>query len=564
MTIAILAFAVFFLFRCCYRLSAFPAAVNEYREAADVQLTQAILEGDNPYLMQSLDVRRRTPPVLYQYSFLNSLICAAFAFVLGGKIILAHYVVALLSMIGSGILVYRLIAGYSDDTALPALGAMLVLFCHWRFGYLSTTPNSLGIFLTLLTFTCAVKPGIKNRTTLTAFLCVLLFYTKLYFVTIAGAIFIYELLYNRRKAWHFPLMCLFQGALSVLVISRFWPLYYTYSLYFLNTAYIWQAISRFLPIAASPALSSLPGALIAPGVALPAVVSLGDYLRSPVFLYVLQQYGYLLMTFCVPFAILGLSLILTVVRKNRAKHPGGKKKAAGTWNTNPDILHLAVIQAVLQGLCMLVLGRESGQYLSYYLQLWIPYVIVAALICYAVYLRVARPTLQTVLFAAIALVSIYLGYKKLPLHMLTEEEHAAWEQAQRYVDMYETPDKNSQNVYYSPLLAYMAMEKGKYVYNNGHTGVMQPAMRRIWKEDQKAHTVFPHAGEIIKMHFAYQDEIVSKIREHAYTLVTTDEEGLYVDEALLLENGYRKTDTLALAAGNAVYEVAFWIPEETL
>ena len=204
MTIAMLVFAVFFLCRCWIHLSAFPGAVNEYREAADVQLTQSFLNGENPYLLKSLDSTNDMPPVLYQYSFLNSAISALVALILGGNVVLAHYIVATLCMVGSAILTYLLIDRYSQNTALPMLGAILALFCHWRFGYLSTTPNSLGIFLTLLTFTVAVLPQVKGRAIITALLCVLLFYTKLYFVTIAGAIFIFYLFYDRKEAGNSP------------------------------------------------------------------------------------------------------------------------------------------------------------------------------------------------------------------------------------------------------------------------------------------------------------------------------------------------------------------------
>ena len=62
------------------------------------------------------------------------------------------------------------------------------------------------------------------------------------------------------------------------------------------------------------------------------------------------------------------------------------------------------------------------------------------------------------------------------------------------------------------------------------------------------------------MNLDYQQQILEDIRNHAYTLVTTDQEGMYVDEAILTENGYHRMDVLPLAVGNAVYDVEFWIP----
>ena len=60
------------------------------------------------------------------------------------------------------------------------------------------------------------------------------------------------------------------------------------------------------------------------------------------------------------------------------------------------------------------------------------------------------------------------------------------------------------------------------------------------------------------MNLDYQQQIVDNIRNHTYTLVTIDDDGMFVDEALLLENGYHCMDVLPLAVGNAVYDVEFW------
>ncbi len=529
MTIAIFAFAVFFLCRCGMHLLQFPGAVNEYREAADVQLTQAFLNGDNPYRLQSIEQERDMPPVLYQYSFLNSLICAGLAMLLGGRVILAHYILAVLAMIGSGILTYRLIDRYSQQTVLPMLGAVLTLFCHWRSGYVSTTPNSLGIFLTLLTFTITVYPKIKHKAILTAFLCVLLFYTKLYFVTIAGAILLYFLFYDRKEAFKYLGMCLGQGALSILLIQWFWPLYYTYSLYFINGTTVWASISRLIRINGS-----------AGGYAFMVSMFLGN---APIY-YVFEQFGYLIITFGALFVILLASMIAAMARKNKIHIEEN------------DVLSLAVIQIILQGLCLFVVGREDGAYLSYYLQLWMPYVILASLICLERFLKPSKTYLHLGLLAFVTLLSLYFGYRKLPLHMMTDEEITAWQQAQTHITEYGTAENG--NVYYAPELAYLAMEQGERTYNNGHTGVIYENTKEQWDKDKTAHVAFPYAGEIIQMNLDYQQMIQDSIRNHAYTLVTIDSDGLYVDETILTENGYHRMDILPLAVGNAVYDVEFW------
>ncbi|MCR5267073.1 MAG: hypothetical protein K6E16_00960 [Lachnospiraceae bacterium] len=542
MTIAILAFAVFFLCKCCIHLLQFPGAVGEYREAADVQLTQAFLNGDNPYRLASIEIERDIPPVLYQYSFLNSLIAAGIALLLGGRVILAHYVLALLCMTGSGVLAFRMIDRHSQQTVLPMLGGTLTLFCHWRSGYVSTTPNSLGVFLILLTAFIATSGKIRKKAAFTALLCVLLFYTKLYFVTIAAAIFIFFLCYDRREAVKFVAMCVAQGALSVLLIQLVWPLYFTYSFYFINGRLIWLPISRFLMkvggVFAQIGFTVLPQAFQSETI---------DYNRLQ---YVLEQYGYLITVFFPLFTLLLVSLVLATVKKRRIRV------------SENDALGFSVIAMITQGLCLFVVGREKGAYLSYYLQLFTPFVIIASLICMERYLHLQKEVMNLALIGVVALLSLYFGYRRLPLHMMTEQEVADWKQAEAYIDAYETEEAGREDVYYSPVLAYLAMERGKNVYNNGHVGVIKESVLGRFDRDLPAHSVFPHAGEITQMHVDYQNRIKQNVRDHAYKLVTVDSDAMYVDKELLLENGYRRIDTLPLAVGNAEYEVEFYTPAD--
>lgn len=549
MTIAILAFAVFFLCKCWIHISTVPYAVNEYREAADVQLTEAFLKGEIPYRLESLDAPGEMPPVLYQYSFLNSVVCALFSLLLGRRVVLAHYLVAFLSMIGSSILSFHLIGKRSGQTILPVLGAVLTLFCHWRFGYLSTTPNSLGIFLTLLTFTFAVSEKVKYKSVLVAGMCILLFYTKLYFVTFSIAVFLYFLLYDRLEAIKFLGMCICLGALSVLLIQYFWPLYFTYSVYFINGTNLWNSVSKIFKMTYSQG-SAFPSLQL-------VVLFLPDILFSSLSYvimfrtaetasqYVFEQFGYMATVFGPLFLILIYSLTLSVLKKRKIKIEEN------------DILILAVIQVIVQGLCMFVLGRGDGAYLSYYLQLWIPYVIIASLILAEKDIHFSREILKIAFIALLSFLLLYFGYKRLPLFMMTEEQEENWKQAKSYTDMCERGE-----VYYSPVLAYLAMDKGEQAYNNGHTGIMGERASSRWEEDQLAHKVFPDAGKIINQNLEYQERIKEKIREHSYALVTTDDEQLFVDDVFLSENGYKQIDELPLAVGNADYNVRFWVPKE--
>lgn len=545
--IVILVFAAYFLCKICINVFSHPYAVNEYREGADVQLTQAFLEDDNPYRLESLSDNRDSemPPVLYQYSFLNSALGAFVALFTGRNAVLALYILAVLSMIGSSLLVYFMIRRSVKNTSLPLLGAVLTLFCHWRFGYISTTPNSLGIFLILLTTFFATKEKMNSnlRLLLTAFLSVLCFYTKLYYVTVAFGVFVFYFLYKKSEAWKYFGYCIGLGVLSVVIIQIIWPLYFTYSVYFVNGMGLW-----FMPRALR--LGLVPGD--APAGALTMKVNI----NFTAFSYVFEQFGYLIVAFAALFAILIFSIITGVIKRRKIEITPG------------DTLALTSILSITQGLCLLFLGKADGAYLSYFLQLWMPFIIISSMICADKYvisllgdIKIIKNIklkqfLEVGFIAALAFVSIYFAYHKLPLHLMTDDEINDWDKACEYVDEFGTEE-----IYYAPELAYLAIFNDERAYDNGHVAVASEKGLQKWREDDFSQSVFPYADDIALQNIAYREDIAEGFKNHDYSLITLDDYGFLGDKEFnkqLEEYGYKRIDTLPLAVGNAVYNVEFW------
>lgn len=551
-SIAILIFAVFFLCRISINVFSHPYAVNEYREAADVQLTEAFLENDNPYLLESLDKNRESgmPPVLYQYSFVNSAIGAGISLFTGGNAVTALYILALLSMMGSAILVYFMIGRCVDNTTFPLLGAVLTLFCHWRFGYLSTTPNSLGIFVILLTVFIASSDKINGRwkAFLTALLSVLCFYIKLYYVTVAFGVFVFFFMYKKSEAWRFFLYCIGLGVASVLIIQLAWPLYFTYSIYFINGMGL-----RFIPrtIHFGAVMDSVSA----------GALTMSVKINFDAFSYVFEQFGYMFITFVGVFLVLIFSMITAVIYKRKIK-----------VCTN-DTLSLTVILSITQGLCLLVLGKADGAYLSYFLQLWMPFVIIASMICADRYVLndfilnskiIGDSRIRLVLgigFTAVySFASIYLGYHKLPLHIMTETEIEDWMTAEEYIEKFDP-----KRTYYVPELAYIADMHDERAYDNGHVAVASEKGLKKWENENFSQDVFGYADDIARQNIDYQNEIKEGFKNHEYKLVTLDDYGFFgdIDYYTELEGyGYELIDTLSLAVGNSTYDIQFWaLPE---
>ncbi len=585
MTIAMILFAVFFLCRCTSNMLTNLDYVREYREAADVQLTKAFLAGDNPYTLKSLDSSRTVPPVLYQYSFLNSAVAALFSFFCDGNVVLAHYLVALLSMILSGALVFKLLYERMSNTVIPVLCGVLTLFCHWRFGYLSTTPNSLGVFLTLLTFSLALGRDSHLRTFLIALLTVLLFYTKLYYISVAASILIYKWMRNRKEALRYLVACIIVGLASVLLISLVWPLYFTYSVYFINGMGL-----NFVPRLFKVRPATLP-TVIGQSMLPEAKLFLAGTFNSGPVLYVLKQFA----DVCIAFApVMGMLVVGCLYRiidaKSESAHGNADLKREKTEKaeesedveeahaSTKNLLRLSVIQVLVQGLWLCVLGRSNGTYLTYHLQLWMPYILITSCILFDEAFvnwpkkwnsdrisRMGKTALQILILGAFVFASLFFGYKKLPMHRMSAEEVRNWQQAEAYVVQYENQDQtknHNQNVYYVPELAYMGMKLGKNVYDNGHTAVASAKGLAKWENDLVGQYLFPYAGDIAKMHLRYQEQLRNQIENHELQLVTTDETGFLMNEELLSANGYYKLDTLPLSVGNVTYQVDFWVVEE--
>ena len=134
-TMAVLAAALFFVYRIVNAgLIALPYP-SELLEASNVALTEEFLSGRSPYTTAALG--RTIPGINYDYPFLNSLIAAGLAKITGVSAVTAHFIISLATILASGMIGYVIVRKYAQTTVSPILTAVLFMFCHWRFGYIS-------------------------------------------------------------------------------------------------------------------------------------------------------------------------------------------------------------------------------------------------------------------------------------------------------------------------------------------------------------------------------------------------------------------------------------------
>lgn len=510
-TLGIFAVLVWFLTNVARNMISTINYPSEILEPANVALTNLFYEGKSPYTLSALswDV----PGVNYDYPFLTSLVVAGLSHLTGIGTVSCHYYLSYLSIVLSGIIGYIIIRQYAKTTVAPVLGAFLFVLCHWRFGFVSAAPDDFGEFLFILTLCFAVMPKIRNKPLLCSIGVTLCFYTKQYFVFAALGLFIYFLFYSKKTAFKFFLYMLVINIVCAVIISVFWPLYWTYTIMFLY-----------------------------------AGCFSGDGFG---FSYLLGQMKYLAAIFVGLFAILVVALVKII---KRMKVEGSRLSKLRPKEN--DALSLFIIQIPVMFVPLVFFGRNDGAFLSYFLQLWMPSIVVVALVAFEEMKPEKREWLFWGIYIAITVFTIYFGLGKLPMHKLSAEEAAAWNKADSIIDEY----RKKGDIYYSRALSYRAFELGNDDCLCGHDGEVNMETLEKWENSAALQKMFPYAGRIIQKNLDYRLDVQIKAALHEHSLVSFEENGysMLFSREILEGWGYNFVDEIELQLGNMPYTVVFY------
>ena len=510
-TLAVLVTAVFFVFRIIYAgIVALPYP-KEILEPANVALTNTFLEGYSPSTPASLE--REIPGVNYDYPFINSLVAAAIAKITGCGAVTAHFVISLLSILASGVIGYAVTAKCARTTVAPVLTGLMFMFCHWRYGYISAAPDDLGLLLFLLTIYAASSDRIKNKPVWCAVGITLCFYTKQYFIFAAVPVFIYMLLYSVKDAIRLFIYTFAINAAVAVIITVEWPLY-------------WMKTIVFTYLGAG----------------------LGGGFRLATFF---EQLDYLVFSFAALFAVIVVAAFMGIrkLRKSNISLKSLKIK-------ENDPLALSVVTSVVMLIPLFVIGRNDGALITYFLQLWMPAVSVVALVCIE---RMLPDTGNIIFISAYVLViifTLYFGFGRLPLHILTEEEIANWQKAYGYTREYSVDG----DIYYSRSLAYDGFIRGNGQWLCGHEGEVSVNTVNAIESTGIPTEYLPYMQPLVEQNLKYRHSITDKAQKHQYSLITFDvsADSNIFDEQFCEQNGYRLIDRLDLQLGNMPYEVVFY------
>lgn len=518
LTLLIMAVIILFLGRVIKNTIVGLDYPNELLEPANVNLTNAILQGKVPYDKANLVVPgEQEPPINYEYPFLNSVVAAVFTLLFAGNTVLAHYFVSFVSMVGTAILGSIMINRYSRTTLGPTTAFLLLMFCHWRYGYISASPDGFGLFVTMLTLFIACTPNIKYRPLWCSIGTVAAFYTKQYYAAICVSLFLYFFLYSKKEAFKYFGWCVALLAASVAIITWKWSLFWTYSILLLMHGCFqgWDASG---------------------------------------FIYLFEQMKYLAAVFIGLIIVLIAALVQLLRKRKKQENTAVKAKPI----KEGDVLPLFLIQLPVQMIALFIFGRNDGAYLTYFLQLLIPSIVMVT------FLLMEKMEIQRFKsaficgYSAIALLSVYFGWTKLPMHMLMREDVANWNKVYAMIDEY----REKGEILHSQVSAYNAIKKGDSVFGTGHDGDILENNYDDWKNNPVQQLVFPDADKVFEENLRYREFVVTRLKNHDISLfITWTPYNMCTSRESMESMGYYVKELIPVQLGNMEYEAELWVCE---
>ena len=214
------------------------------------------------------------------------------------------------------------------------------------------------------------------------------------------------------------------------------------------------------------------------------------------------------------------------------------------------------------GICLLYIGKNDGAWLSYYLELFVPALIMEALILLERFIPENTKSIKYVIFLAFYVVLFtFTAYRtdyRLPASQMTAKDYEAWSEAQSLMD------ENHGDMYLYPLLAYYGLKHNIYVYNTGQPFVVTQKFYDRYLKSESAQKNFPYADAVFSTHLEYREKIKEKVRNGEYSLVSyiKDYDEVFDEDDLSLK--YKKVDSLTLRAGRWTWDVDFYILKSAL
>jgi len=555
--IILIVYTAFLLIRICASVFGNISMPNEYREAANIQLTQTIMKGINPYSLKSYE--GDLPGMIYVYGPLYSVFTALLGLIFPIDIITLHYVVTFAAVLISAALSAVMVYKRTEYLAAPAAVFLFIINCNWRYGYINAVPDSFALMIAVIIIFIMSLKDFRLKNFLCALLSIMLFFVKQYFAVIAAAIFIFKLINDRKDCLKFFINGLVISLITFIAVSLTCPLYWTYSIYLAHGPFgITQeqyhaAYGGYMKEYTKEELEQKEQKRKEQEEKLKKE-NIENFTAESVNTDPDSGFGYEILQLRSLAGIFIFVFLATLMGILRELKTGFKDRK--------DFMFFLVIYMVVSFTALIYLGRNNGAWLSYYLQLLMPEVIIYAFITVDRLLGKDDKRIAVCAFGLLFLMIFFTAYRtngRLKVYEKDESQLLEWTKAYDIAARYAEKGE----VYYVPLLGFQTFSNGQYLYNNGHSMVITGFFRGEFFAVPWEQKVFPNGGMVLNRHYAYQEHIKEKVAKQDYELVTiidgVDTDAGRLGIADLKEAGYHKEDSCLLNAGRMNYEVQFWV-----
>lgn len=495
-------YCIIYLISACFWL--FSPYPNEYREFANIDITRMFLEGKNPYDMSNI------PPFFYVYGFVMPLLTSWLYTLLDflhADILFFQRSIALVCTLLCGWVAAKEVKKRTHSGIYGFLAFSITLIAGWSMGLSVAFPNTMGVFVMLLILSKTQK--IKSVVDIwsIAFLTVLVFFIKQYFIIVLAPVFIWLLFRSKKFAGFYLLFSILSFAVAAVIVNHLYPAFFSIT------------IVHHLSMASH----SLP--------------------------HLLKQ---LAVTGLFYFPLLLLCLLIGF---NRNKNIAGQLKIIPwkSWSEpliqlpkTPDIYGIAVC---INFIVILRLGMHVGAYMTYIYQLLVP-VLVIYVLSYIDTLK--KEKLKNIALIGIVVFSLYhIGlFINIP-RMMNSREKSGWESFYKILNA----DRAKGLYIYSPLLAKYAWDNYLPVWDNGQTEYIS-TLRNSGLTDR----IFPEANRIALKNNEQMVQFYQQVSAFQPPVIITDNLS-FLDSSFLKKAGYCVTDSATLKAGSsASYTVYRWRP----
>lgn len=412
----------------------------EVREGVCLEMAKLFAEGINPY-----NYVEGTSYPAYMYGWVLPFLLSVFYRIgLEHVSLIAELLMLIIEIIGC-ITFYKILSEiYRVKRVIALFGALCFTTVFWRYTiFAGLMPDSLGVtvIVALMYLTLKDERSGKYRIFMYAMIYVLLFYLKIYFAVLALGHAIYLKKYDGWKtAITFVAQGIVMGGVSIIFVRLLFPTFFTINMYLLTIFNSYSFENFFWQF-----------------------VILGKYYLPLYITYLLMLYE-------------------CIRRKN--------------------VISYEIIQSLVSFLFIIVLGQSDGATYTYFLQLWIPYLIIVFVRFWDSHFELLHKKRFGI---PVAIASLYMCMFLLPEFSFYSppnwsEELEVKRELYEFIDDYDDVNKIKISPY---SLALYCVERNIAHDEYGHSNAYNEKLLKTVRENSNDGIIFPYAEQLIEEYLDY-------------------------------------------------------------